>query len=153
MPSGTSRGTTGIRIERMNPKVQSPGRRATARVLFVEDEPKLRECLADGLRLEEWDVVTAASGAQALQRVREERFDLVVLDWMLPDLDGMEVLQRVRAYAPRLPVVMITARYGYADRVLALQNGATDYLIKPFAFEDLVARCRALLTPGLLGTT
>jgi DNA-binding response OmpR family regulator len=118
---------------------------AVARVLLVDDEPKLRESLAEGLRLEEWEVVTAGSGAEAMQRIGSGEFDLIVLDWMLPDFDGMEVLRRVRAQAPELPVLMITARHGHGDQVTAFQKGATDYLIKPFAFSDLVARCRVLL--------
>jgi two-component system, OmpR family, response regulator len=118
---------------------------AMARVLLVDDEPKLRESLAEGLRLEEWDVVTAENGADAMRLVRDKEFDLLVLDWMLPDFDGMEVLERVRAHAPDLPVLMITARHAHADQVTAFQKGATDYLIKPFAFSDLVARCRTLL--------
>lgn len=119
--------------------------RALARVLLVEDEPKLRESLAEGLRLEAWDVVTAPDGTGALQWLRSEHFDLLVLDWMLPDVDGMEVLRRARVHDPRIPVLMITARCGHFDQTVAFQGGATDYLVKPFAFEELVARCRALL--------
>jgi DNA-binding response OmpR family regulator len=123
---------------------QSPSR-AHARILLVDDEAKLRESLAEGLRLEEWEVVTAADGMEALNLVAGREFDLMVLDWMLPDLDGMEVLRRARARAPRLPVLMITARCSHADQILAAQNGVTDYLAKPFAFDELVTRSRALI--------
>ncbi len=133
----------------MNQSAEPPLERGAHRVLLVDDEAKLRESLAEGLRQEQWEVVTAANGTEALQSVRAREFDLLVLDWMLPDVDGMEVLRRVRADSPQLPVLMITARGGHADQVVAFQNGATDYLMKPFAFEDLVARCRALLAPAV----
>jgi two-component system OmpR family response regulator len=123
--------------------------RRAIRILLVDDETKLRESVAEGLRLEDWEVVTAATGADALARLRGGEFDLILLDWMLPDADGMEVLRRVRALRPKLPVLMITARIGHADQITAFQTGATDYLTKPFAFDDLIARSRALMGPAL----
>ena len=131
---------------RSNPDRQQPSSRLP-RILLVEDERKLRESLAEGLRLEEWEVDTAATGADALAAIRTGIFDLVLLDWMLPDLEGIDVLRGTRAHSPRLPVLMITARCTHADQVTAFRNGATDYLAKPFAFDDLVARCRALVPP------
>lgn len=116
-----------------------------ARVLLVDDEPKLRTSLTAGLRLEQWVVVAAATGQQAVALIEAEPYDLVILDWMLPDLDGIEILRKIRLGYPNLPVLMISARNGRSDRALALEQGAADFLPKPFAFADLVARCRALL--------
>lgn len=115
------------------------------RVLVVEDEQKTRESLAEGLRLESWEVATAESGEGALAQLQRQVFDLVVLDWMLPDRDGIEVLQQMRAGRQHTPVLMLTARSTLNDRVVGLDSGADDYLPKPFAFAELVARCRALL--------
>jgi DNA-binding response OmpR family regulator len=115
------------------------------RVLVVEDEQKTRESLAEGLRMESWAVLTAATGEEALTLVRREAFDLLVLDWMLPDRDGLEVLQQVRGQGQHTPVLMLTARSTLDDRVVGLNSGADDYLPKPFAFAELLARCRALL--------
>jgi len=115
------------------------------RVLVVEDEQKTRESLAEGLRMETWAVATAASGQEALGLLGREPFDLVVLDWMLPDRDGIEVLQEIRARGEQTSVLMLTARSTLSDRVTGLDSGADDYLAKPFAFAELLARCRALL--------
>ena len=120
--------------------------RSVIRILLVEDEPKLRQSLIEGLKLEEWRVTGAASGTEAWQHLDAEVFDLVVLDWMLPDCDGMEIVRRLRAQGNSLPVLMITARGGASSEVLLKQSGATDYLVKPFSFDDLLARCRVLLT-------
>jgi two-component system copper resistance phosphate regulon response regulator CusR len=115
------------------------------RVLVVEDEQKTRDSLAEGLRMETWTVLTAATGQDAESLLAKEAFDLVVLDWMLPDCDGIEVLQHVRAQGQHTPVLMLTARSTLNDRVIGLDSGADDYLAKPFAFAELLARCRALL--------
>lgn len=115
------------------------------RLLVVEDEQKTRESLAEGLRMETWDVETAANSRDAMVSLESAPFDLVVLDWMLPDGDGVEVLRRVRERGVRTPVLMLTARGSVHDRVAGLNSGADDYLPKPFAFAELVARCRALL--------
>jgi DNA-binding response OmpR family regulator len=114
-------------------------------VLVVEDEQKTRDSLAEGLRLEQWDVVTASGGDEAARRLTDEAFDLVVLDGMLPDRDGLEVLQELRRRGVQTPVLMLTARATLDDRVEGLESGADDYLPKPFAFAELLARCRALL--------
>lgn len=115
------------------------------RVLVVEDEPKMRESVAEGLRLEPWTVKTAATGEEAIASLEQEAFDLVVLDWMLPDRNGIEVLQHLRQRGIQAPVLMLTARTTLNDRVIGLDSGADDYLPKPFAFAELLARCRALL--------
>lgn len=124
------------------PSVDLP---ATPRVLIVEDEQKTRESLVEGLRLEAWHVAACASGQEAMSLIEREPFDLVVLDWMLPDGDGIEVLQRVRARGRQTPVLMLTARTALNDRVVGLDSGADDYVGKPFAFAEVLARCRALL--------
>lgn len=116
-----------------------------ARVLIVEDEDKIRESLAEGFGIESWNVATAATAGQAIEACDQAPFDLVVLDWMLPDRDGMEVLQHIRARGLHTPVLMLTARGTVADRVLGLEKGADDFLPKPFAFAELIARSRALL--------
>jgi DNA-binding response OmpR family regulator len=126
--------------ERMNSETQP-----MPQVLIVEDERKLRESLAEGLRLEEWMVATAATGAEAMHVIASAHFDLVILDWMLPDYDGIEVLRWARARHPGLRVLMITARVAHADRQRAHENGVAEFLPKPFAFDDLLARCSALL--------
>ncbi|MEX2043876.1 MAG: response regulator, partial [Opitutus sp.] len=115
------------------------------RVLVVEDEQKTRESLTEGLQLEGWTVAMAANGTEALGLAEKEPFDLVVLDWMLPDRDGIEFLQELRGRGLQFPVLMLTARSTLNDRVIGLDSGADDYLVKPFAFAELLARCRALL--------
>jgi len=122
------------------------------RVLVVEDEQKTRESLAEGLRLETWSVATAATGQEALGLLGREVFDLVVLDWMLPDRDGVEVLREMRGRGQPTSVLMLTARSTLNDRVTGLDSGADDYLAKPFAFAELLARCRALLRRPVVKT-
>ena len=122
------------------------------RVLVVEDEQKTRESLAEGLRLEAWSVATAATGQEALGLLGREVFDLVVLDWMLPDRDGVEVLREMRGRGQPTSVLMLTARSTLNDRVTGLDSGADDYLAKPFAFAELLARCRALLRRPVVKT-
>jgi two-component system copper resistance phosphate regulon response regulator CusR len=122
------------------------------RVLVVEDEQKSRESLAEGLRLETWSVATAATGQEALGLLGREVFDLVVLDWMLPDRDGVEVLREMRRRGQPTSVLMLTARSTLNDRVTGLDSGADDYLAKPFAFAELLARCRALLRRPVVKT-
>jgi DNA-binding response OmpR family regulator len=118
---------------------------SAARILIVEDERKVRDALLEGFALEEWSPAAVETGAEALALLETSPFDLVVLDWMLPDLDGLEILQRARSRGIRIPVLMVTARGTVADRVTGIDLGADDYLVKPFAFAELVARCRALL--------
>jgi len=115
------------------------------RVLLVEDEAKTRDSIVEGMTMEGWQVHSAAEGASGLRLAQGEPADLIVLDWMLPDLDGLEVLRRIRASGRTTPVLMLTARGTLTDRLLGLDSGADDYLPKPFAFAELIARCRALL--------
>jgi len=114
------------------------------RSLIIEDEDKILQFLQRGLTYEGYRVVTAADGPAGLALARSEVPDLVILDWMLPGLDGLEVCRRLRAAGPT-PILMLTARESVSDRVLGLDAGADDYLVKPFEFDELVARVRALL--------
>lgn len=122
------------------------------RVLVVEDERKTRDSLVEGLRLEAWNVSAAATGNEAAGLIDHDAFDLVVLDWMLPDRDGLAVLEHLRTRGSVTPVLMLTARSSLTDRVTGLDAGADDYLGKPFAFAELLARCRALLRRPLVTT-
>ncbi|MGW0158889.1 response regulator transcription factor [Mycobacterium sp. NPDC003323] len=115
------------------------------RVLIVEDEPRLRSTLAIGLRAEGFVVVEAANGVDGLWQASENDFDVVVLDIMLPGLNGYEVLRRMRAKSVWTPVLMLTAKDGEYDQTDAFDLGADDYLTKPFSFIVLVARLRALV--------
>jgi two-component system response regulator MprA len=115
------------------------------RILVVDDEQAVRESLERTLRFEGYEVTVAGDGVEALDRVERERPDAVVLDVLMPRLDGLETCRRLRARGDGLPVLLLTARDGVADRVTGLDVGADDYLVKPFALEELLARLRALL--------
>ncbi len=115
------------------------------RVLTVDDETSLTELLSMALRYEGWEVSTAASGLAAVKTAREVRPDAIVLDMMLPDFDGLEVMRRVRAEQPDVPVIFLTAKDALDDRIGGLTAGGDDYVTKPFSLEELVARLRALL--------
>ncbi len=115
------------------------------RLLVVDDDPSLREALALVLDLNGFDVTTACDGREAIRRLVETPPDAVVLDVLMPGIDGLEVCRRMRAAGDRTPVLMLTARAEVAERVEGLEAGADDYLAKPFAREELVARLRALL--------
>jgi DNA-binding response OmpR family regulator len=131
----------------------SPGEtNSIPHVLLVEDEAKTRESIAEGFAIEGWTVTAAGDGQQAMTLAGQEDFDLIVLDWMLPDRDGIEVLHHVRGRGLATPVLMLTARGTLQDRVTGLDSGADDYLPKPFAFVELFARCRALLRRPARGT-
>ena len=116
----------------------------TTTILAVDDDPKLLEMIRRTLAYEGFRVVTASHGLQALEQARDHTPDLIVLDWLMPNLDGLHVVERLRR-DDATPVLMLTARQLVQDRVEALQAGADDYLVKPFAPEELVARVRALL--------
>jgi two-component system response regulator MprA len=115
------------------------------KILVVDDDPKIASFLRRGLALEGYEVAVAHSGAEALRQVAEAVPDLIILDIMMPGVDGLEVCRRVRAAGEDVPILMLTARDAVSDRVKGLDAGADDYLVKPFALEELLARIRALL--------
>jgi two-component system copper resistance phosphate regulon response regulator CusR len=118
------------------------------RVLIVEDERKLAQVLSSALLAEHYEVVVAGTGEEGFYRANAELFELVVLDLMLPGRSGLEILQTLRRRRIDTPVLILTARDGIDDRVLGLDLGADDYLVKPFALPELLARIRALLRRG-----
>ncbi|MEU8246201.1 response regulator transcription factor [Nonomuraea sp. NPDC048916] len=124
----------------------------SARLLVVDDEPALREALQSSLEFEGYRVVTANDGQAALERLAGESYDAVLLDVMMPRLDGLTACRRLRAMGNHVPVLMLTARDAVGDRVSGLDAGADDYLVKPFELDELLARVRALLRRGALGT-
>jgi two-component system response regulator MprA len=119
-----------------------------ARVLVVDDEPAVREALRRALSLEGYDVDLASDGAEALRSIASSEPDVVVLDVLMPEVDGLAACRRLREEGSRVPVLMLTARAGIGERVDGLDAGADDYLVKPFALEELLARIRALLRRG-----
>lgn len=139
---GRGSGTYSILIQASEDvsNVTSPARR----ILVVDDDPMIATTVQRVLRPEGYDVDVALSGAAALDRAHQRRPDLVVLDVMMPGIDGFEVCRQLRA-DPRVAILLLTARGGTADRVHGLDLGADDYLVKPFAYEELLARVRALL--------
>ncbi len=115
------------------------------RVLVVENEAKVRRSLERGLRAEGYDVATAATGEEGYRLATAQPFDCIVLDLLLPGRDGLRVLADLRATGAAVPVLILTARDAIEDRVIGLDAGADDYLVKPFAFAELLARLRVLL--------
>lgn len=129
---------------------------AAARIMVVEDEPGIAGFVRRGLIYEGYAVDVVGDGRTALRTIADGRPDLVVLDVMLPEIDGLEVCRRVRAVEAAeglrpLPILMLTARDAVPDRVAGLETGADDYLVKPFAFDELLARVRAILRRSLVG--
>ena len=118
------------------------------RILVVEDEPKMAGLLKRGLEQEGYSIDVSLDGVDGLHLATENDYDAVVLDVMLPELDGIEVCRQMRERGRWAPVLMLTAREGVSDRVTGLDAGADDYVIKPFSFEELIARLRALLRRG-----
>ena len=115
------------------------------RILVIEDEERLARLISRVLREDGYAPETASDGRSGLARALAGEFDLLVVDWMLPDLDGIEVIKRLRAAEMSVPILMLTARGQVEDRVEGLDAGADDYLVKPFAFSELLARVRSLL--------
>ncbi|MBU2536207.1 MAG: response regulator transcription factor [Chloroflexi bacterium] len=114
------------------------------RILVVDDDPEIISFVRRGLAYEGYEVDTAADGSEALAKAREKEPDLVILDIMMPGIDGIEVSKRLRQGGD-VPILMLTAKGTVADKVVGLESGADDYLVKPFAFDELLARVRALL--------
>jgi two-component system copper resistance phosphate regulon response regulator CusR len=123
-----------------------PGR--GMRVLVVEDEQKVANALREGLQGEHYDVVVERTGESAFFRINTELFDLILLDLTLPGRDGLAILRAMREKSIRTPVLVLTARDSLEDRVVGLDSGADDYMVKPFAFAELLARIRALVRRG-----
>ncbi|HOC23064.1 MAG TPA: response regulator transcription factor [Anaerolineaceae bacterium] len=115
------------------------------KVLVVDDDIKLLKMLKRTLVFENLDVLTATNGREALEVVQQEAPDLLIVDWMMPEMDGLELIQHLRDANNRMPILMLTARDAVENRVFGLESGADDYLVKPFAPAELVARVHALL--------
>ncbi len=122
-----------------------------ARVLVVEDQKKHLDSLRRGLEAEGYEVTTASSGEQGLALATSEKVDAIVLDLMLPGYDGLAILRELRSRGFTMPILVLTARDSVEDRVRGLDEGANDYLIKPFAFAEFLARLRAVLRRDLPG--
>jgi len=114
-------------------------------VLVVDDESVLAEMVSMALRYEGWNIATAGDGSSAIASARAQRPDVVVLDVMLPDMSGLEVLHKLREESPQLPVLLLTAKDAVEDRIAGLTAGGDDYVTKPFSIEEVVLRLRALL--------
>lgn len=133
------------------PKQEAPvtsaesGGHPGSRILVVEDDRSVREAVERALRFEGYEVTTARDGSEGLQAVLNGEPEAIILDVMMPHIDGLEACRRIRARGNRTPILMLTAREGVSDRVAGLDAGADDYLVKPFALEELLARLRALL--------
>ncbi|WP_170991257.1 response regulator transcription factor [Herbidospora galbida] len=124
----------------------------TPRLLVVDDEPALREALRRSLEFEGYRVGTASDGLAALAELQREAYDAVLLDVMMPRLDGLTTCRRLRAVGDSVPILMLTARDAVGDRVSGLDAGADDYLVKPFELDELLARVRALLRRSALAS-
>ena len=120
-------------------------------ILTVEDEPRIVAFLTKGLKAAGFAPHTTSTGLEAVELALQTNFDLIILDVGLPDIDGFEVLQRLRGQGVTAPVIMLTARSSVADRVAGLEGGADDYMPKPFSFEELLARIRVRLRPEAAG--
>ena len=116
------------------------------RILLVEDEQSIREPVKLNLELEGYEVVSASTGKKALKATKEQHFDLMILDIMLPEVDGYQIAEQVRLTNTKVPIIMLTAKSDGPDRILGLKKGADDYLTKPFQLEELLLRVEKLLT-------
>ena len=125
-----------------------PASRITGSLLLVEDDRGVRESLGRALELEGFDVAAASDGLVALEKATVDTHDAMILDVMMPRMDGLEVARRMRATGNDMPILMLTARHDVSSRVAGLDAGADDYLVKPFALDELLARIRALLRRG-----
>jgi len=114
-------------------------------ILIIEDDPVITEFLKTGLRYEGYQVSVSSMGKEGQEMIRQGIFDLVILDIMLPDIDGFDVCRRVRSYGSDIPILMLTVKKEVSDRIKGLDSGADDYLTKPFNFDEFLARIRALL--------
>jgi two-component system, OmpR family, response regulator len=129
----------------MNRRDEKADGRAPTRVLVVDDEPNIAEVVSMALRFQDFDVHTAGSGREALSAVRTYKPHLIVLDVMLPDMEGFEVAARLGAQRADVPIIFLTARDTTEDKIRGLSGGGDDYMTKPFSLEELIARVRAIL--------
>ncbi len=127
----------------------------SVRILLVEDEKSLREVISMNLELEGFEVITVDNGKKALQKVEDQFFDLIILDVMLPEIDGFSICEQIRINQVKTPVLFLTAKDSVQDRITGFKKGGDDYLIKPFNLEEFLLRVKALLkrTPQLANTT
>ena len=139
----TSAANGGVALDR--PRGAEPGSEAATRILLVEDDAGIQNMLADALRDSGFSVAIAASGREMDRALGREKIDVVLLDLMLPGEDGRSICTRLRASAPGLPIIMVTALGDDIDRIVGLEMGADDYVTKPFNTRELIARIRALL--------
>ena len=137
-----------LRLLRRGGAKRRGGRSQAMRILVVEDEIKVAKALKEGLEDERYEAVLAHTGEDAFFRINTEQFDVILLDIMLPGRDGLQILTSIRKNGINTPVLLLTARDTLEDRVAGLNSGADDYLIKPFAFAELLARIRALVRRG-----
>ena len=117
------------------------------RILLVEDEENIREVITLNLEMENYEVIQAASGREAIRLFNEQHFDLLILDVMLPEMDGFQVCEQIRLTNMDVPVIFLTAKDTAADRIAGLKRGADDYLTKPFVLEELLLRVQNLIRP------
>lgn len=122
------------------------------RILLVEDEENLLEAIRMNLELEKYEVVAVTNGIEAIKKFKEQRFNLVILDIMLPELDGLQVCEQIRLENSDIPILFLTAKDSAQDRILGLKKGADDYLTKPFNLEELLLRVKILIKHSLKGT-
>lgn len=127
------------------PDEQQPAEQQWGRALIVDDEASITQLVSMALRFDGWGVETAANGAEAIERIRERVPDVAVFDIMMPDMDGMQLLSRVRSEGAEFPVLFLTALDSVEDRVKGLTAGGDDYVVKPFSLEELTARLRSLV--------
>jgi DNA-binding response OmpR family regulator len=133
--------------------MSSSGSIQAMRILVVEDNPKVASMLQDGLRGEKYDVDTVPDGAEGLRQAREGNYDLLIVDVMLPGMNGFELTKSYRNAGGTTPILMLTAKTATEDKVAGLDSGADDYITKPFAFAELLARMRSLFRRGVLDKT
>jgi two-component system, OmpR family, response regulator len=144
VPTGPSSPTSLAALQEVLPRLSHPDG-SPVRALVVDDEPMLADLVAMSLSLIGWEVRVAHAGRAAVQAARDQQPDVLVLDWMLPELNGLEVLERVRSFRPEVPALFLTARDSAGDRIRGLAAGGDDYVTKPFSLEEVLIRLHRLV--------